>query len=226
MQNHILRYVYSFLLTTILLQSAVLDDLVEKLGYQHKPVKHHHTYKRHKNKAISQEAAWQTALQFLGYYHGKIDGDLYTEETFNAITHFHREHQEIATGFLEDTDKQYLSNVYQAIALDRYMQYAGKSKKEQRKKRQAALKLLSYYNGKIDGYFGTKSKEALALYKTALQEHNRSVTNESDIEHLLFTEAEKESKKRLADIKNDHFDPDAYAAYWEDEAALLGEETD
>jgi len=226
MKNHILRYLYSLLFTTILLQSAVLDDLVEKFGHQNKPLKHHHTYKRHKDKPLSQEAAWQTALQFLGYYHGKIDGDLYTEETFNAITHFHREHQEIATGFLEEADKQYLSKVYRTIALDRYLHGKGRSKTVQNRKRQAALSLLSYYDGKIDGYFGEKSKEALARYKAALLENNRSVNNETDIEYLLFEEAQKESKKRLENIRNDHFDPDAYAAYWEDEAELLGEETD
>ena len=191
---------------SISLDAAILDDLIEKI--QHKPVQKYHKRQRSQH-TLSEEAQWQTALRYLGYYHGKIDGDLYTQRSFDAITAFHIKHEEVSIGFLEEADKQYLSEVYQAVSLDRYMTYSGKNKKKNNKKLQAALTLQSLYEGKIDGSFGKRSKHAFALYKAQF-ENNTTAISETDIKERLITDAREKVQKRLDRLKEAHYDPVKY----------------
>ena len=200
-----------FLSSTLLLQANVLDDFMKKITPHHSHK--HHSGKRHqkhkKDPVLSEGAQWQTALQFLNYYYGKIDGDLATEETFNAVTTFHAKHNQIATGFLEEEDKQYLSEIYRTIHLSRYLAYEGKNKEKENQRTQAALALLSLYRGKIDGSFGKDSKIALAHYKTQLKEGSKK--KDSDIEMHLVNEAKEQVRKELNRLKEDTYDPHAYA---------------
>jgi hypothetical protein len=196
----------AFFLSIVSLHAAVLDDFIEKI--HSKPTTKHHK-KRRVYHSMSEEAQWQTALQFLGYYQGKIDGDLYTEKSFNAITAFHVKHKEIATGFLEEADKRYLSEIYSVISLNRYISYSGKSKRKNKQKLQAALKLKSFYDGKIDGHFGKKSKQAFVRYKTTLENNTTGMTDQL-IKERLIDDAKNRVEKRVEIIRKVQFDPAQY----------------
>ena len=203
------RIVSLSLLGALSLHAAVLDDLVEKIEHQTSHKKHYrkHHYRHHTT--LSSDAQYQTALQFLGYYHGKIDGDLSTKASFDAIIDFHTKHNEITTGFLEEEDKAYLSEVYRTLAMKKYLSYAGKNKKRKYQQIQAALRVESFYNGKIDGHFGKASKKALKRY-TAQLDTNMSIS-EQDTKKKLINDAREKIEKEIEEIKKDTFDPNAYA---------------
>jgi hypothetical protein len=192
------------ILSSLSLQAAILDDLVEKVH----PKKVHTYHKRdtHRYSTLSQEAQWQTSLKFLGYYKGKIDGDLFTEKTFNAVTAFHHDHGQIDTGFLEEEDKRYLSKIYHVIAMDQYLSYEGSDKRKQAQRLQAALKVTSYYRGKIDGYFKKASKAALSRYQT----HLESDLDPKEVEKSVLKEAKEKVASDIEKIKQERYNPENY----------------
>jgi len=205
-----LRVLSMISLVTFSVHAAILDDLVENIenqtSYKKSPQKH---YRRH-HPILASDAKYQKALQFLGYYHGSIDGDLSSKNSFDAIIAFHNEHHEIVTGFLEEEDKLYLSEVYRIITLEKYLSYEGKKKKRKQQQIQAALAVESLYNGKIDGRFGKVSRKALTRY-IAQTDTNKSMS-EQDIKKKLINDAREKIAKEIKEIKKDNFDPKAYAS--------------
>jgi hypothetical protein len=192
---------------TLSLHAAIFDDLVEKIQQQpqhHKKRHHHHL----KHKELSSEAKWQTALQYLGYYQDKINGDLSTQASFDAIMAFHSKHHEIETGFLEEADKRYLSEVYHTLSLKKYLFYEGSSKRRNYQKLQAALAVESLYKGKIDGNFGKISKEALKRYSEQFDTNSSSL----DLKEKVIYEAREKIEATAEKIKEDTFDPQKYTA--------------
>lgn len=203
----ILRQSILILLATLGLHAAILDDLVEKVShYTEQPShkRHYHRHYKHAVHTVSKEKQWQYALKFLGYYHGKIDGDLLTQPSYNAIEAFQRDHQEFATGLLENRYKPYLSDIYKEIALQKEIAYVGKNKERLIRKKQAVLYVLGYYHGKIDGKFGAKSKaaweDALAVFQDP---------------ESMFQKAQKDTEERLKTIKS----KDYFALHYKDEEA-------
>jgi len=205
----LLSFLFSFAL-----QAAILDDLVEKIQqktsdtFTHK--KHHKRYQTHYHtRTLSKDAQWQKALQFLGYYHGRIDGDLSTQRSFDAITAFHHKHHQIETGFLEEEDKAYLSEVYHTIRLESYLSYEGKSKRRNHQKIQAALAVKSLYKGKIDGLLGKASKKALNRYRSQIQ--SNTPLSDNEVKQRVVQEAKEKIAMEIEKIKEDTFDPATYA---------------
>ncbi len=200
------------ILATLGLHAAILDDLVEKVGNyathaSHKS--HHHAHRKHHSvHTISQERQWQYALKFLGYYHGTIDGDLLTPESYHAIEQFQFAHQALATGFLDNGYKPYLTDIYRQITLKHDIAYDGKKKDRLIRKKQAALLILGYYNGKIDGKFGAKSEEAWVHAIAALKD-----------EQTLFDQAQKEVEEKLQKMKDPHY----FSRHYSDETSQSDE---
>jgi hypothetical protein len=195
---------------TLLLHANILDDFMDTIT----PTSAKHpTKKRHKKQLqkplLSEGAQWQTALQFLGYYQGKIDGDLSSEETFHAVTVFHTKYGQVPTGFLEEPEKVYLSRIYRMLYLSRYLAYEGKSKAKYYQKLQAALTLLSLYHGTIDGNFGKHSKKALRMYQERVENGQKSKEKKS-LEYHLVHDAKVYVKKTLQKFQEEPFDPVAY----------------
>ena len=203
------------------LHAALFDDMVEKIE-AHIPAqtKHHHRHRYHRHThryhMLSQEAQWQSALKFLGYYQGKINGDLFTQSFFNAVTVFHEDHGEVATGFLEEADKRYLTKVYHTVALEKYLSYEGKNRRKKAQKLQAALSVLSFYNGKIDGSFKKHSKEALTQYSL---QYDGNATQE-EIRTRLVNDAKRSIKEAIEKIKKEGYDPSAYAKSKEENLSI------
>ena len=184
-----------FLGTTIA-QAAVLDNLFENLNHKTPQKKHHRHHRYHHT--ISDEAKWQTSLKFLGYYDGKIDGDLMTEESFDAIEEFQKKREIVANGFLEEKYKNFLSSVYEAIAMKNYLDYSGKKRINKKKTIQAALFVEGVYSGKIDGRIGKKSKKSILAYKEKMDLNSTKrpvLSSEEKIE--LIDDAKLLAQKKL-----------------------------
>lgn len=173
-----------------LLDGAILDDLVEKIGQEttHKShrVKHQHGH-RYRHRVDSDEKRWQRALKFLGYYHGKIDGDLYTKASYDAVKRFQEKRQELSTGFLEEPSKIYLSHIDHILTLDSYLNMSTKHKRGKNKKIQAALAIEGFYSGHVDGKLGKKTKHSIRRYKMAadLNGTNTTVLTAEEKEALI-----------------------------------------
>ena len=215
-----------FILSGAALQAAVLDDLFESIDHQTVHKKHHRSHHRkHRYHAISDEKKWQTALKFLGYYQGKINGDLLTTESYKAIKNFQKRQQYFATGLLEDASKKYLTQVYDAIALKNYLDYEGKNRKMNRKKLQAALAAGGVYQGKIDGVMGKKSKESILIYKKSLDQNATSTSLSEEDEIHLIDEAKTIVDKQLANFKKEaSFSPNEKIEGSENEMAQTPED--
>ena len=184
-KKHFCKTLFIFTLATATLHAAVLDDLFENITHKTIHKKHHRS---HRSRTISDEEKWQTALKFLGYYHGKIDGDLFTPESFDAIKRFQEKREVIATGFLEDEYKSYLSYIYDVIAMKKTLDYQGKNRKKNRKKIQAALSLEGVYTGRIDGVMGKKSKASILSYKRKMDMNTSEGPSLSDEEKRTLIE--------------------------------------
>jgi len=196
---------------TFMLHAAILDDVAEKVKQYESHYFHHnkHTaYRHHKHHgySVSKEKQWQMALHFLGYYHGQIDGDLLTTESYDAIERFQHTYQEAATGLLDNCYKPYLSDIYRQLAMKKYLDYNGQNRNFLNRKKQAMLKILGYYHGKIDGHFGKQSKAAL-----------QSALAEGKSESVLETEAREKINMVLSTMKkhsyfSSHYEQPAIAA--------------
>lgn len=92
----------------------------------------------------------QTRLKSLNYYNGKIDG-VYGAKTKASVTAFQRSKGLVADGMAGDKTLRALG-----------VEPAARTSQVQEK-----LKSLKYYNGKIDGVYGSKTKSAVQSFQRA-----------------------------------------------------------
>jgi hypothetical protein len=199
------KVLWSIALCTFSLHAAIFDDVAEKVEQYESHYFHHkkHTVRRHHGHHIhyvSREEQWQRALHFLGYYNGKMNGDLLTPESYDAIERFQHTYQESATGLLDNCYKPYLSDIYKKLAMKKYLDYTGQKRDLLNRKKQAVLKTLGYYHGKIDGHFGKQSKAAL-----------QNALNEGKSEAVLETEAREKVHTALSAMKAPEYFASHYA---------------
>ncbi|SFV68259.1 hypothetical protein MNB_SV-10-694 [hydrothermal vent metagenome] len=210
-----IRLLYlAVLVFAISAHAALLDDLVEKVRIYEKkylhPIDHKYRYHR-RNQTISEEMQYQKALRFLGYYKGKIDGDLLTQESYHAIDRFQHNYQDLANGILDECYKPYLSDIYTQLEFKEYLTYQGRDKRKLDQKTQTALKVMGYYTEKIDGKFGPKSKEALqrylqdglnkiVLYSEALEKVNEKLNSMKKKEYFSLHYSREEYETGLDDL--------------------------
>jgi hypothetical protein len=203
-----------FLFGNTILDAAVLDDLFNSIHQDTTHKKYHkRRYRKHHHRTVSDKEKWQISLKFLGYYHGKIDGDLLTPESYNAIKDFQQRNQYFGAGILEHDSKEYLMRVYEAIRLNNYLNYEGENRQKLDRKIQAALAAKGIYPGKIDGRIGKKTKNAILVYRQSLEQN---VSNEGGLspeeKDRLFVDAKNLLEKRLENFKEEaSFSPDKKA---------------
>jgi len=198
-------------LAGIMTHAAILDDLIEKISsYQvdksYKKYSKRHYKRRH---VVTDEEKWQYALKYLGYYTGTIDGDLLTPESYIAIESFQKKYQILASGFLEEYYKPYLSDIYTQLKLKQYLDDNATSRLTKHKKLQAALYVLGYYQGKIDGHIGKKSKNAIRNYLDTIGENGekQNIKLKEEEREELVNKAKSTSKQLLEEMKEEYYFP-------------------
>ena len=170
--------------------------------------KHKNTSKKVvKKKAVpimTDEMKIQKALASLGFYKGKIDGEINSYETRSAIKMMNKEYGLGNNAFLSPQVRDSLIYLGNLFKFDRALIASGTDKKTKGMKLQTALKILGFYNSKIDGLVGSGTRKSIAAYKSA----NGMAANgtlDFEEEYRLITKAkelnEKNIEETIASIK-------------------------
>lgn len=175
-------------------------------------VVHHHRRKHHKKRhkkkhkkvaakkaiapIITNEKKIQIALTGLGFYKGKIDGEINSYETRSAIKSMNAAYGLGNNAFLSPQVKDSLIYLGDLFKFDRTLISKGSDNKTKGIKIQSALKVLGFYNGKVDGLIGSGTKRSIAEYKSA----NGMAANGSldfEEEYRLITKAQELNSKNI-----------------------------
>ena len=114
---------------------------------------------------MTDEKRIQKALSSLGFYRGRIDGEVNSFETRSAIKDMNIAYEISSSASLKPEAKDTLIFLGTLFELDRYMIARNNDKRTKSKKIQAALKIHGYYHGKIDGAIGKGTRGSIAEYK-------------------------------------------------------------
>ncbi len=167
---------------------------------------HHKVHRKHRKKHISapvmtNERLIQQSLTSLGFYHGRIDGQINSFETRTAIKDMN-----IAYGISNDASLQqnvrdtliYLGTLFE---FDRYLIAANSTNRAKNKKVQVALKIHGYYHSGIDGLLGGGSRNAIREYQMG---SGLPATGALDYEaeYQLISSAKEKNDKNLNETIN------------------------
>jgi len=163
----------------------------------------HRTSRRRTRRAprrvvVTSEMKIQKSLTALGFYHGKIDGQVNSYETRSAIKAMNNAYEIGDTASLSPKAKDALIYLGDLFILDRYLISKDNRKRAKNKKIQAALKIHGFYHSKIDGSIGSGSRRSIADYKAA---KGLSYGNRLDFEeeYQLISSAKRINDKNIDD---------------------------
>lgn len=138
------------------------------------PAQHHYKSTKHKthktHKAVHKdtpEMKIQRALAGLGFYHGRIDGEINSFETRSAIKEMNKAYEIGNTASLKAEERDALIFLGTLFEFDRNLIARGSDKRTKGRKLQTALKIHGFYFAKIDGAVGPATRKAIAEYKAA-----------------------------------------------------------
>lgn len=131
------------------------------------PSQRQQTYRepRAKASAMTDEKRIQIALSSLGFYHGRINGEVNSYETRAAIKEMNMKYEISQNASLNPEAKDTLIFLGTLFEFDRYLSASGNDSRTKGKKVQTALKLHGYYQGDIDGAIGSGTRGSIAQYK-------------------------------------------------------------
>ncbi|MDM5270647.1 peptidoglycan-binding protein [Sulfurovum sp. zt1-1] len=114
---------------------------------------------------MTDEKRIQRSLSSLGFYRGRIDGQVNSYETRAAIKEMNMAYEISNNASLKPEAKDTLIFLGTLFEFDRYLNAQSSDRDTQNRKIQAALKLHGYYHGTIDGALGSGSRNAISQYK-------------------------------------------------------------
>jgi len=140
----------------------------------------------------------QKALASLGFYRGKIDGEVNSYETRSAIKEMNIAYEISNDASLQPQAKDTLIFLGTLFEFDRYLISRGTDKRTKGKKIQAALKIHGFYFAKIDGAVGPGTRNSIAQYKDV---NGLSQGNALDFEeeYQLVNSAKQKNDKNIED---------------------------
>ena len=127
--------------------------------------KHRKRKKHHKSVVITPEMKIQQALSSLGFYRGKIDGQVNSYETRSAIKAMNVAFNMGNTASLSPEAKDALVYLGTLFRFDRCLISQGTDKRSKGKKIQTSLKIHGFYFTKIDGAVGAGTRRCIGDYK-------------------------------------------------------------
>jgi len=141
----------------------------KKIEKKKKKKVHHkrrHTYIKSKQpKVISDTMKIQQALKGLKFYDAKINGDLNTSTSKEAIAMMNKKYKRDKGTTLDKEAKTILLRLAYFYEVNTQLHTPSKYKKTTLKKQQLALKIHGYYKGRIDGSMGKGTRKSIAKYK-------------------------------------------------------------
>ncbi len=158
------------------------------------------TYKKKSYRApkMTDEKRIQKALASLGFYRGKIDGQVNSFETRSAIKDMNIAYEISNSASLKSEAKDTLIFLGRLFSFDRYLISSSNNKRTKNKKIQVALKLHGYYQGKIDGAIGKGTRGSIAQYKG---DNGMRYSGSLDFEeeYQLIRSAKEKNNKNIED---------------------------
>jgi len=127
--------------------------------------KHRKRKKHHKSIVITSEMKIQQALTSLGFYRGKIDGQVNSYETRSAIKSMNIAFNMGSTASLTPEAKDALVYLGTLFRFDRCLISQGTDKRSKGRKIQTSLKIHGFYFTKIDGAVGAGTRRCIGDYK-------------------------------------------------------------
>lgn len=154
--------------------------------------------KRYVAPKMTTEKKIQKSLASLGFYHGKIDGEVNSYETRSAIKAMNIAYEISNTASLTPKAKDALIYLGDLFIFDRVLISKDNSKRAKGKKIQTALKIHGFYHTKIDGVVGSGTRAVIAEYKAA---KGLSYGNKLDFEeeYQLISSAKRMNDKNMED---------------------------
>ena len=166
----------------------------------------HRKHRKHKKRHVSapvmtNEKRIQQSLASLGFYRGKIDGQINSFETRTAIKDMN-----IAYGISNDASLRqevrdtliYLGTLFE---FDRYLIAGNTNNKAKNKKIQVALKIHGHYHSSIDGAIGGGTRNAIREYQMGT---GSAATGALDYEaeYQLISSAKEKNDRNLDESIN------------------------
>jgi len=128
----------------------------------------HTTYqKRYVAPQNTSEMKIQKALTSLGFYRGRIDGEVNSYETRSAIKEMNRAYEIGDTASLNPQAKDALIFLGTLFEFDRHLIARGTDSRTKGRKIQTALKIHGFYYAKIDGAVGPGTRKSIGDYKAS-----------------------------------------------------------
>ena len=154
--------------------------------------------KRYVAPKMTDEKRIQKALSSLGFYRGKIDGEVNSYETRSAIKDMNIAYEISSSASLKPEAKDSLIFLGTLFGFDRYLIARNSDQRTKNKKIQVALKLHGYYQGKIDGSIGKGTRGSIAQYKG---NNGMSYSGSLDFEeeYQLISSAKAKNDKNIED---------------------------
>ena len=145
---------------------------------------------------MTDEKRIQKALTSLGFYKGKIDGEINSFETRSAIKEMNIAYGIGDSASLKPEIKDTLIYLGTLFGFDRALIASGNDKKTKGKKIQTALKIHGYYHDKIDGLIGSGTRSCISNYKN---ENGMSPSGALDFEeeYKLISSAKEKNDKNM-----------------------------
>ena len=152
------------------------DEIYYGSSRGHVRTTRHHRVRKHKKRKkskkvvkkipqMSDQMKIQKALMALGFYNGKLDGEVNSFETRSAIKELNKKYGIGNTASLKPEVKDTLIYLGTLFNLDRTLIASSKDEKTKAKKIQAALKVHGFYHDKIDGLIGKGTRSCISKYK-------------------------------------------------------------
>jgi len=176
-------------------------------GSSSKPTKQRHKKQRHKKRTsakrnyapkVTDEMRIQKSLSSLGFYRGRIDGQVNSFETRSAIKKMNIAYGISNSASLKSEAKDTLIFLGTLFEFDRHLISSNNAKRAKNRKIQVGLKLHGYYQGNIDGAIGEKTRGSIAQYK-ADNGMTYSGTLDFEEEYQLISTAKVINDKNIED---------------------------
>jgi peptidoglycan hydrolase-like protein with peptidoglycan-binding domain len=168
---------------------------------QQAPVAHQQRIKAQKRYVAPQksdEMKIQKALTSLGFYRGRIDGEVNSFETRSAIKEMNIAYEISNNASLKPEAKDALIFLGTLFEFDRNLISRATDKRSKGSKIQTALKIQGFYFTKIDGVVGSGTRKSITEYKTAKGLSAGSLLDFEE-EYQLISTAKEMNDKNIED---------------------------
>lgn len=136
-----------------------------RVRHRAKRIHHKHVNAAHIAPQMTDEKRIQKALTSLGFYKGKLDGQVNSFETRSAIKAMNIAYGISNNASLVPQVKDTLIYLGTLFGFDRALIASGTDNRTKGKKIQTALKIHGFYHDKIDGAIGRGTRACIAEYK-------------------------------------------------------------